>query len=98
MGYLLTNHIVLPLYTRPLSYYWNQWYDAEGEALIDEAKVREPFTTQQRSTNWDIVLPRCWHHQLARRHLHFGCSNLEYNKATCGAHSENRHMLHVSAW
>lgn len=37
-GYLITNHIVLPLYTRPLSYYWNQWYGAEGEVLVDEAK------------------------------------------------------------
>ncbi|KAF2825712.1 hypothetical protein CC86DRAFT_382720 [Ophiobolus disseminans] len=37
-GYLITNHIVLPLYTRPLSYYWNQWYGAKGEILVDEAK------------------------------------------------------------
>ncbi|CAO2655321.1 Nn.00g103850.m01.CDS01 [Neocucurbitaria sp. VM-36] len=37
-GYLLTNHIVLPLYTRPLHYYWNQWYGAEGKILVDEAK------------------------------------------------------------
>ncbi|KAL6709108.1 hypothetical protein ACN47E_001924 [Coniothyrium glycines] len=37
-GYLITNHVVLPLYTRPLSYYWQQWYGAEGEILVDEAK------------------------------------------------------------
>lgn len=37
-GYLITNHIVLPLYTRPLSYYWNQWYGASGEVLVNEAK------------------------------------------------------------
>ncbi|PSN65116.1 hypothetical protein BS50DRAFT_51628 [Corynespora cassiicola Philippines] len=37
-GYLITNHIVLPLYTRPLSYYWNQWYGAEGVILVNEAK------------------------------------------------------------
>ncbi|KAH7384199.1 hypothetical protein DE146DRAFT_636332 [Phaeosphaeria sp. MPI-PUGE-AT-0046c] len=37
-GYLITNHIVLPLYTRPLSFYWNQWYGAEGVILVDEAK------------------------------------------------------------
>lgn len=41
-GYLITNHIVLPLYTRPLSFYWNQWYGAEGEILVDEAKVKYP--------------------------------------------------------
>lgn len=37
-GYLITNHVVLPLYTRPLSYYWNQWEGAEGVVLVDEAK------------------------------------------------------------
>ncbi|KAJ4990886.1 hypothetical protein SVAN01_03675 [Stagonosporopsis vannaccii] len=37
-GYLITNHVVLPLYTRPLDYYWNQWYGAEGVVLINEAK------------------------------------------------------------
>jgi hypothetical protein len=38
-GYLVTNHVVLPLYTRPVSYYWNQWYGAEGRLQINEAKV-----------------------------------------------------------
>lgn len=38
-GYLITNHIVLPLYTRPLSFYWNVWYGAKGVQLVDEAKV-----------------------------------------------------------
>ncbi|UPX14785.1 uncharacterized protein EKO05_0005257 [Ascochyta rabiei] len=37
-GYLITNHVVLPLYTRPLGYYWNQWYGAEGIVQVDEAK------------------------------------------------------------
>ncbi|KAF2995708.1 hypothetical protein E8E13_004129 [Curvularia kusanoi] len=37
-GYLLTNHIVLPLYTKPLDYYWNQWYGHEGVVQINEAK------------------------------------------------------------
>ncbi|OAL05468.1 hypothetical protein IQ06DRAFT_212384 [Phaeosphaeriaceae sp. SRC1lsM3a] len=37
-GYLITNHVVLPLYTRPLSFYWNQWYGAKGVILVDEAK------------------------------------------------------------
>ncbi|KAF1847096.1 uncharacterized protein K460DRAFT_305920 [Cucurbitaria berberidis CBS 394.84] len=35
--YLLTNHIVLPLYTRPLSFYWEQWYGAKGVILVNEA-------------------------------------------------------------
>jgi len=39
-AYLITNHVVLPLYTRPLSYYWDQWNGAHGEILVDEAKVR----------------------------------------------------------
>lgn len=38
-GYLITNHVVLPLYTKPLSYYWDQWYGAEGVVQVDEAKV-----------------------------------------------------------
>lgn len=38
-GYLITNHVVLPLYTKPLDYYWNQWYGAEGVVQVDEAKV-----------------------------------------------------------
>jgi hypothetical protein len=38
-GYLITNHVVLPLYTKPLDYYWNQWYGAEGVIQVDEAKV-----------------------------------------------------------
>ena len=38
-GYLITNHIVLPLYTKPLDYYWNQWYGHEGVVQINEAKV-----------------------------------------------------------
>lgn len=37
-GYLITNHVVLPLYTRPLHYYWNQWYGGEGVVLVNEAK------------------------------------------------------------
>ncbi|KAF2678540.1 hypothetical protein K458DRAFT_422994 [Lentithecium fluviatile CBS 122367] len=37
-GYLITNHIVLPLYTKPLSYYWSQWYGAKGVVQVDEAK------------------------------------------------------------
>jgi len=37
-GYLITNHIVLPLYTKPLDYYWNQWYGHEGVVQINEAK------------------------------------------------------------
>ncbi|KAF2627326.1 hypothetical protein BU25DRAFT_341779 [Macroventuria anomochaeta] len=37
-GYLITNHAVLPLYTKPLNYYWNQWYGAEGVVQVDEAK------------------------------------------------------------
>jgi hypothetical protein len=37
-GYLITNHIVLPLYTKPLHYYWNQWYGAKGVVQVDEAK------------------------------------------------------------
>ena len=38
-GYLITNHVVLPLYTKPLDYYWNQWYGHEGVVQINEAKV-----------------------------------------------------------
>jgi hypothetical protein len=39
-GYLITNHIVLPLYTDPLDYYWNQWNEgAQGVVQVDEAKV-----------------------------------------------------------
>ncbi|KAJ4334064.1 hypothetical protein N0V87_007117 [Didymella glomerata] len=38
-GYLITNHIVLPLYTDPLDYYWNQWNEgARGIVQVDEAK------------------------------------------------------------
>ncbi|EFQ91659.1 hypothetical protein PTT_11436 [Pyrenophora teres f. teres 0-1] len=37
-GYLITNHIVLPLYTRPLNFYWNQWYGGKGVVLVNEAK------------------------------------------------------------
>ncbi|KZM25429.1 uncharacterized protein EKO05_0000649 [Ascochyta rabiei] len=36
--YLIVNHVVLPLYTRPLSYYWEQWYGAQGVLLVNEAK------------------------------------------------------------
>jgi hypothetical protein len=43
-GYLITNHVVLPLYTRPLHYYWNQWYGGEGVVLVNEAKVSSPQT------------------------------------------------------
>jgi hypothetical protein len=40
MGYLVTNHVVLPLYTAPIDYYWNQWYGAQGRVQINEANVR----------------------------------------------------------
>jgi hypothetical protein len=40
MGYLITNHVVLPLYTVPIDFYWNQWYGAQGRVQINEAKVR----------------------------------------------------------
>lgn len=29
-GYLVANHVVLPLYCKPLSYYWTQWHDLDG--------------------------------------------------------------------
>ncbi|KAL2017885.1 hypothetical protein VTK56DRAFT_1541 [Thermocarpiscus australiensis] len=38
LGYLVTNHVVLPLYCKPLNYYWNQWYGGEGVVQVDEAK------------------------------------------------------------
>lgn len=38
-GYLITNHIVLPLYCKPLSYYWSQFYKGStGYCPVDEAK------------------------------------------------------------
>ncbi|KAI1524486.1 hypothetical protein PtrSN002B_007319 [Pyrenophora tritici-repentis] len=37
--YLITNHIVVPLYTRPLNFYWNQWYGGTGVVQVNEAKV-----------------------------------------------------------
>ncbi|KAA8615318.1 hypothetical protein A1F94_010195 [Pyrenophora tritici-repentis] len=36
--YLITNHIVVPLYTRPLNFYWNQWYGGTGVVQVNEAK------------------------------------------------------------
>ena len=38
-GYLIATHIVLLLYSRPISHYWNKWYGSQGECLVDEAKV-----------------------------------------------------------
>ncbi|KAH7067458.1 hypothetical protein BKA63DRAFT_118165 [Paraphoma chrysanthemicola] len=38
MGYLMTWHIVVPLYARPISFYWDQWYGGEGKLLVDEAE------------------------------------------------------------
>ncbi|KAI8932085.1 hypothetical protein NX059_010971 [Plenodomus lindquistii] len=38
MAYLIVNHVVLPLYTRPLHYYWTMWYGDEGVILVNEAK------------------------------------------------------------
>jgi len=45
--YLIVNHVVLPLYTRPLSYYWEQWYGAQGVLLVNEAKVNESKSTSR---------------------------------------------------
>jgi hypothetical protein len=42
-GYLITNHIILPLYTQPLNYYWNQWYGTSGWVRVNEAKVCSCF-------------------------------------------------------
>jgi hypothetical protein len=98
IGYLITNHIVLPIYTRPLSYYWNQWYGAEGEVLIDEAKVCGSTATIDRLADQQTVLPGRWHHQPIWRYVHIGGSDLKCTKAAHGTHSEDRHMLHVSAW
>lgn len=37
-GYLISNHVVLPLYCQPLRHYWLQWYDPTGGTCpIDEA-------------------------------------------------------------
>lgn len=39
IGYLIANHVVLPLYCEPLPYYWLQFYDdAEGHCPVNEAK------------------------------------------------------------
>jgi hypothetical protein len=42
-GYLITNHVILPLYTQPLNYYWNQWYGTSGWVRVNEAKVCSCF-------------------------------------------------------
>lgn len=65
-GYLITNHIVLPLYTKPLNYYWNQWYGAKGIIQVDEAKVSYPLGSSKAAFDFDVVLSRCWHHQSIR--------------------------------
>lgn len=62
-GYLITNHVVLPLYTRPLDYYWNQWYGGEGTVVIDEAKVRVRYNFLSRLADHVKVLSRRWHNQ-----------------------------------
>jgi hypothetical protein len=89
---------VLPLYTRPLSYYWNQWYGAEGVVLIDEAKVRKPLGMIHCLADEELVLLGSWHYQSIWRHVHLSHSHLECNEATYGSHSKDRHMLHVSTW
>lgn len=76
-GYLITNHVVLPLYTRPLSYYWNQWYGAEGEILVDEAKVRSFNSPTISITQVHAVLPRGRHHQSLRRRMHSHGTHIE---------------------
>ncbi|KAF1949657.1 hypothetical protein CC80DRAFT_510359 [Byssothecium circinans] len=42
-SYLLTHHIVLPLFAKPLSYYWDRAHGVEGEMRVNEAKVGIPF-------------------------------------------------------
>lgn len=51
-GYLITNHIVLPLYTQPLHYYWDQWYGDEGVVQVNEAKVGLMQRTMSRAFRW----------------------------------------------
>ncbi|KAH8674125.1 hypothetical protein BX600DRAFT_509319 [Xylariales sp. PMI_506] len=39
LGYLITNLITLPLYCKPLSFYWNQYYaSVQGVVQVNEAK------------------------------------------------------------
>jgi len=45
--YLITNHIVLPLHMRPISYYWCQWCGAQSEVLVDEAKLNDSEMTSK---------------------------------------------------
>lgn len=66
-GYLITNHVVLPLYTRPLDYYWNQWNKgAVGVVQVDEAKVIVLQVALYPLANSVIVLSRCRNHQPLR--------------------------------
>jgi hypothetical protein len=70
-GYLITNHIVLPLYTDPLDYYWNQWNEgARGIVQVDEAKVTNVKHAPYVPADPVEVLPWSRHHQLVRRYLH----------------------------
>ena len=56
-GYLITNHVVLPLYTAPIDYYWNQWYGTKGMIQINEANVR-CFSFVILSPSLDVFLLR----------------------------------------
>lgn len=76
-GYLITNHVVLPLYTKPLDYYWNQWYGAKGVVQVDEAKVSVSGNAIRALVDSLTVLPWCWYHQSLRRHLHLDCAHLQ---------------------
>ena len=83
-GYLITNHIVLPLYTKPLDYYWNQWYGHEGVVQINEAKVSAIGTFPHLCANGIKVLSRRWCDKPLRRHLHLDRSGIErYEAETC---------------
>ena len=97
-GYLITNHVVLPLYTRPLDYYWNQWYGAEGIILVDEAKVSDHRNTTSAFADLGKVLSWCRHNQLVRRYLHLDCPHLERcSIATC-EDAEDRDLANFPAW
>jgi hypothetical protein len=94
-GYLITNHIVLPLYTKPLDYYWNQWYGHEGVVQINEAKVGAIGMVAYPCTNEIKVLSRRWCDKSFWRHLHLDRAGVEgYEAKTC-KNTEDCHITNL---
>lgn len=95
-GYLVTNHIVLGLLARPLSYYWDQYNGAKGVLLVNENLVI-PMPPLYYIANKNPVLFYYWYRQYTWRYINSRSTSFKCAETANGEDTKDCNMLCISA-